>query len=69
MTAAGPPPAAAAPADSARYSTGATARSSGDRYLFLLDRASPSAARTVGTEGVVAGDVIGLLPRARSGDE
>ena len=37
--------------------------------VFLHARAGRLAARTVGTEGVVAGDVIELLPRARSGDE
>jgi NAD(P)H-hydrate epimerase len=37
--------------------------------VFLHARAGRLAARTIGTEGVVAGDVIGLLPRARTGDE
>jgi ADP-dependent NAD(P)H-hydrate dehydratase / NAD(P)H-hydrate epimerase len=37
--------------------------------VFLHARAGRIAARTIGTEGVVAGDVIDLLPRARSGDE
>ena len=37
--------------------------------VFIHARAGRLAARTIGAEGVVAGDVIGLLPRARSGDE
>jgi NAD(P)H-hydrate epimerase len=37
--------------------------------VFLHARAGRLAARVVGTEGVIAGDVIGLLPRARAGDE
>jgi ADP-dependent NAD(P)H-hydrate dehydratase / NAD(P)H-hydrate epimerase len=37
--------------------------------VFLHARAGRLAARTVGTEGVIASDVIGLLPRARSGDD
>jgi ADP-dependent NAD(P)H-hydrate dehydratase / NAD(P)H-hydrate epimerase len=37
--------------------------------VFLHARAGRLAARTIGTEGVVAGDVIGLLPRARAGGE
>ncbi len=36
---------------------------------FLHARAGRLAERTIGAEGVVASDVIALLPRARSGDE
>jgi NAD(P)H-hydrate epimerase len=37
--------------------------------VFIHARAGRLAARTIGTEGVIAGDVIGLLPRARAGDD
>jgi NAD(P)H-hydrate epimerase len=37
--------------------------------VFIHARAGRLAARTIGTEGVIAGDVIELLPRARAGDE
>ncbi|MGZ4174621.1 MAG: NAD(P)H-hydrate dehydratase [Solirubrobacteraceae bacterium] len=37
--------------------------------VFIHARAGRLAARTIGTEGVIAGDVIGLLPQARTGDE
>jgi NAD(P)H-hydrate epimerase len=37
--------------------------------VFLHARAGRLAARTIGTEGVIASDVIALLPRARAGDE
>jgi NAD(P)H-hydrate repair Nnr-like enzyme with NAD(P)H-hydrate dehydratase domain len=37
--------------------------------VFLHARAGRLAARTIGTEGVIAGDVIALLPRARGGDD
>ena len=36
---------------------------------FVHARAGRIAARTIGTEGVVAGDVIALLPRARAGED
>ncbi len=36
---------------------------------FLHARAGRLAEQTIGAEGVIAGDVIALLPRARSGDE
>ena len=36
---------------------------------FVHARAGRMAARTIGTEGVVAGDVIALLPRARAGED
>jgi NAD(P)H-hydrate epimerase len=36
---------------------------------FVHARAGRLAERTVGAEGVIAGDVIALLPRARAGDE
>jgi ADP-dependent NAD(P)H-hydrate dehydratase / NAD(P)H-hydrate epimerase len=37
--------------------------------VFLHARAGRLAARTIGTEGVIASDVIALLPRARAGDQ
>jgi ADP-dependent NAD(P)H-hydrate dehydratase / NAD(P)H-hydrate epimerase len=37
--------------------------------VFVHARAGRIAARTIGTEGVVAGDVIALLPRARAGED
>ncbi|MFL5862101.1 MAG: NAD(P)H-hydrate dehydratase [Solirubrobacteraceae bacterium] len=37
--------------------------------VFIHARAGQLAARTIGTEGVIAGDVIALLPRARAGDD
>jgi ADP-dependent NAD(P)H-hydrate dehydratase / NAD(P)H-hydrate epimerase len=37
--------------------------------VFVHARAGRLAARAIGTEGVVASDVIALLPRARAGDE
>ncbi len=37
--------------------------------VFVHARAGRLAARTIGTEGVIASDVIALLPRARAGDE
>jgi hydroxyethylthiazole kinase-like uncharacterized protein yjeF len=37
--------------------------------VFLHARAGRLAQTTIGAEGVIAGDVIALLPRARSGDE
>ncbi|MFL5862092.1 MAG: NAD(P)H-hydrate dehydratase [Solirubrobacteraceae bacterium] len=37
--------------------------------VFVHARAGQLAARTVGTEGVIASDVIALLPRARAGDD
>ncbi|HEX3978548.1 MAG TPA: NAD(P)H-hydrate dehydratase [Solirubrobacteraceae bacterium] len=36
---------------------------------FVHARAGRLAARTIGTEGVIAGDVIALLPRARAGED
>ena len=36
--------------------------------VFLHARAGQLAERTIGTEGVIASDVIALLPRARAGD-
>jgi NAD(P)H-hydrate epimerase len=36
---------------------------------FVHARAGRLAERTIGAEGVIAGDVIALLPRARAGDE
>jgi NAD(P)H-hydrate epimerase len=36
---------------------------------FLHARAGQLAQRTIGAEGVIASDVIALLPRARSGGE
>jgi ADP-dependent NAD(P)H-hydrate dehydratase / NAD(P)H-hydrate epimerase len=37
--------------------------------VFVHARAGRLAARAIGTEGVIASDVIALLPRARAGDE
>jgi hydroxyethylthiazole kinase-like uncharacterized protein yjeF len=37
--------------------------------VFVHARAGRIAARTIGTEGVVASDVIALLPRARAGED
>ncbi len=37
--------------------------------VFLHARAGQLAQATIGAEGVIAGDVIALLPRARAGDE
>ncbi len=37
--------------------------------VFVHARAGRLAARTIGTEGVIAGDVIALLPRARAGED
>jgi ADP-dependent NAD(P)H-hydrate dehydratase / NAD(P)H-hydrate epimerase len=37
--------------------------------VFVHARAGQMAARAIGTEGVIAGDVIALLPRARAGEE
>jgi ADP-dependent NAD(P)H-hydrate dehydratase / NAD(P)H-hydrate epimerase len=37
--------------------------------VFVHARAGQMAAREIGTEGVIAGDVIALLPRARAGEE
>jgi NAD(P)H-hydrate epimerase len=37
--------------------------------VFVHARAGRLAARTIGTEGVIASDVIALLPRARAGED
>ena len=37
--------------------------------VFVHARAGRLAARTIGIEGVIASDVIALLPRARAGEE
>jgi NAD(P)H-hydrate epimerase len=37
--------------------------------VFVHARAGRLAARTIGTEGVIASDVIALVPRARAGDD
>jgi NAD(P)H-hydrate epimerase len=36
---------------------------------FVHARAGRLAARAIGTEGVIASDVIALLPRARAGED
>jgi NAD(P)H-hydrate epimerase len=37
--------------------------------VLVHARAGRLAAQTIGTEGVIASDVIALLPRARRGDD